>query len=165
MHARRNFIVAYIVLVGIPLLGLAGVLKVGRKLSAPVSVGGTWKVEADANRILPGPCGEAIAASGESLTILQSGTNLVVSLDGSASAQGHGWIEGNTLRAPLALAKGSSHSGCNSEQPLTFTATVDPRSDPRLLSGILTAGLCPSCSVTSFRATRQPRPTTGTGGH
>ena len=164
-HARRNFIVAYIVLVGLPLIGLAGVLKAGRKLSAPLSIGGTWKLQADSNRIIAGPCGEAIDPSGITLNILQSGTNVSMSLEGAAVAQGSGALEGNTLHIPLTLAKPAANASCSSAQSFTFNATVDPKSDPRQLSGILIADACSSCSVSSFHATRQPRPTTGAGGH
>ena len=44
---NRNFVMAYIVLVGLPLLGLVGVLRNGRALSAPVSVEGRWTFQAD----------------------------------------------------------------------------------------------------------------------
>ena len=50
-NTSRNFVVAYIVLVGLPLAGLAGVLRSGRNLAAPMSVDGSWKVEADATRL------------------------------------------------------------------------------------------------------------------
>ena len=46
-HTNRNFVVAYILLVGLAVARLRGVLKSGRSLTAPISVDGTWKVEAD----------------------------------------------------------------------------------------------------------------------
>src|SRR5277367_6917005 len=45
--ANRRFVVAYILLVGVPLLGLIGVLRVGRKLTAPVAVRSSIKPEAN----------------------------------------------------------------------------------------------------------------------
>lgn len=45
--ANRKFVVAYILLVGLPVLGLIGVLRVGRKLAAPVAVRSTVKLEAN----------------------------------------------------------------------------------------------------------------------
>lgn len=46
-HANRNFAFAYVLLVALPLFGLARVLRSERKFSAPMSVGGLWTIAAN----------------------------------------------------------------------------------------------------------------------
>jgi hypothetical protein len=158
-RARRRFIIAYIFLVGVPLLGLAGILKAGRHLSAPVSVSGIWAVTANSNHLSPGPCGESTTLSNLSLSISQSGKNLSLALDGGAKAHGSGTIEGISLQAPLILTRdASAAAGCATAQPLTLFATVDPKSEPRSLSGSLSVDGCMACSPIAFHAVLQPRP-------
>src|SRR5208283_757233 len=41
-RTNRNFVFAYTFLVILPLAGLAGILKTGRNLTAPVSIDGVW---------------------------------------------------------------------------------------------------------------------------
>jgi Kef-type K+ transport system membrane component KefB len=49
--ANRKFVVAYILLVGLPLLGLFGILRADRKLAAPVSVNETVSFEANSAKL------------------------------------------------------------------------------------------------------------------
>jgi Kef-type K+ transport system membrane component KefB len=46
-RAGRNFVVAYILLVGLPLLALVGVLRRGRAVTAPVATNAAWKAPGD----------------------------------------------------------------------------------------------------------------------
>ncbi len=78
MHSNRNFIIAYILLVGLPILGLVGILKTGRGKSAPISVDGTWTFQADPSRLAALPCGKSLATS--DLAISQSGESFTLSL-------------------------------------------------------------------------------------
>jgi hypothetical protein len=155
--ARRRFIISYIFLVGVPLAGIAGILRAGKGMVAPTSVNGVWKLVADADRLIPGPCGEAVMASKTSLTISQSGNFFTLAFDGATEAQGEGAIQGTALKASMLLAQNSSGTGCTAAQPLTLTATVDPTSDPRSLAGVISADSCPGCAPISFHAIRQPR--------
>jgi hypothetical protein len=41
--SKRKLIVAYVLLVGVPLLGLLGIVRAGQHLTPPISVGGTWR--------------------------------------------------------------------------------------------------------------------------
>jgi Kef-type K+ transport system membrane component KefB len=49
-YTNRKFVLVYIVLVGLPLLGLFGILRAGRKLAAPVSVSQTASLEANSSK-------------------------------------------------------------------------------------------------------------------
>jgi len=155
--ARRRFIIAYIFLVGVPLLGIVGVLKAGRHIPAPISVNGTWSVSTDSTRLSPGPCGEANSLSNLSLVILQSGKTLSLAMEGTTKATGFGVLEGTNLKVPLILTRDASQAGCASAQPLTLIASVDPNSTPRSLSGSVSVDGCALCTPVAFHAVLQPR--------
>jgi len=153
---NRKFLIAYVLLVGLPLLGLVGVLKAGRGLAAPVSVDGNWKVVAEG---AAGPCVKSLSAMQDSLlNISQSGKGLVLSLDSATKGSSAGVIEGTTINAVLPQA--DSASDCS----LTLLATVDPKTIPRSIEGTASVGDCPACAPVKWRAVRQARPT-GKGAH
>lgn len=156
---NRRFIVAYVVLVGIPLAALAGVLKIGRGLTAPISIDGTWKTEAKA---VPAsqPCNQAISSLLDSpLVISQSGKTLELSLKtGAAKITVPGALEGTKIEASLGSA-----AGCPADQLVTLVASVNPKAEPRSLTGSLSVTNCAACAV-EFRAVRQPKTQSG-GAH
>jgi hypothetical protein len=157
-HANRNFIIAYIFLVGLPLLGLAGILKSGRNLSAPISVDGNWKLETAAKRVATLPCGNFLnSVSNNPLSISQSGTGLIIGINGGSSTA-TGVLEGETIKASFARAN-STQAECT-DRTLTLSAMLESKLDPRTMSGTLTVEGCTSC-VLDFRAVRQPRTTPG----
>jgi hypothetical protein len=157
-HTNRNFVIAYILLVGLPLLGLAGVLKSGRSLNAPFSVDGAWKMEAGATHASPAPCADFLSSVPNSpVSISQSGTSLVIGLGGKTTT---GTLVGKTIRAQFAGANNPNASEC-SDRSLTLTATLDPLTEPRTMSGQLSVQGCTSCVPVEFRAVKQARPTGG----
>lgn len=151
---NRKFVLAYILLVGLPLLGMAAALRSGRHLTAPIAVDGTWKIEANLASIGSRSCANVISSVLSSpLVISQSGPNLVVS---SASAKtSSGIIDGTDLRFPLVPA---ADSGCGSGRTITLTAVVKSKSDAGTLAGKLAATDCDSCAPIEFRAIKQPKP-------
>ena len=158
-HTNRNFVIAYILLVGLPLLGLAGVLKSGRSLNAPFSVDGAWKIDAGAINASAAPCGDSLSSvSNSPVSISQSGTSLVINLGGKTTT---GTLSGKTITAQFAGANSPNTTDC-SDRSLTLTATLDPLTDPRTLSGRLSVQGCASCLPVEFRAVKQPRPAGGT---
>ncbi len=162
-HTSRNFVVAYVLLVGLPLLGLAGVLRTGRTLTAPISVDGVWKIEADASRLSGGSCAKTLASlSNSSVGISQSGKNLVLAFNNPSKTVASGALDGKTLKASIVPVRDSS-SDC-ADRSLALTATVDPKSDPRSLTGVLIVSACSSCTPVEFHATRQPKSSAG-GAH
>lgn len=146
----RNFVVAYIVLVGLPLLALAAVLRSGRTLAAPISVDGSWKVESSVPTASQSCSLFSLANS--PLQISQSGKNLVVSY-GNAKTTAPGRIDGRNVSAVLIPDARS----CSGDQSLTLTATVNPESNPRSLTGSIVVNGCSTCAPAEFRAVRQPR--------
>jgi len=165
-HTNRNFVIAYILLVGLPLLGLVGILKSGRRLAAPFSVDGAWKIESGASRPPASPCGNFLSSvSNAPLSISQSGKSLVVTLRGGTKTT-TGTLDGKTVRAQFAgtVRSGTDKSGAAEcgDGSLTLAATLDPLAEPRTLSGTLSVEGCGSCAPLEFRAVKQPRSPGGT---
>lgn len=161
MSSRNGrFIVAYILLVGLPLAGLAGVLRVGRHLKAPISIDGTWKVDVSTNYAATQSCDRAIdSLLSSSLVVSQSGKILELTLNGTSKTIVSGELEGRNLKASL-----GTRGGCPPDQPVTLIASVDPTTEPKSLTGTLSLANCVSCSPLEFRAVRQPKTQSG-GGH
>jgi hypothetical protein len=159
-HTNRNFILAYILLVGLPVVGLLGVLKSGRELTAPISVDGLWQLQADPARLAALPCGKALAENPETgLAISQSGKNFTLTLSNGPKSTASGALEGTTLKASIVPAPGwSDAASCGSGRELSLVATVDPKADPRSLTGKLSVNNCPACAPVEFYAVRQAPP-------
>ncbi len=163
-HTNRNFVIAYILLVGLPLLGLVGILKSGRRLAAPFSVDGDWKIESSHPAV--SSCGNFLSSvSNAPLSISQSGKSLVVTLRGGTKTT-TGTLDGKTVRAQFAgtVRSGTDKSGAAEcgDGSLTLAATLDPLAEPRTLSGTLSIEGCGSCAPLEFRAVKQPRSPGGT---
>jgi hypothetical protein len=159
-RTSRNFVVAYIFLVGLPLLGLVGVLRSGRHLVAPISVDGSWRFDADAKSDGEIACGSVSTLLNSPLVISQSGRKLEVSFKGTAVAPG--LLEDKNLKWSMPV--GSESNGACGSGSVTVAAVVDPKSEPRSMTGQLSFAGCASCAPLHFRAVRQPKSQAG-GGH
>lgn len=136
-NANRNFIIAYILLVALPLACLGAVFKVGRKLTAPVSVDGTWNVEADLSQISSLPCGKALSTLGSAFVISQSGKNFILTPQ-APKVEVAGSIDGTELKARvLRPADGTKEDGCTE---ILLQASIDPKAHPKTLAGTISAG-------------------------
>jgi len=152
--------------VGLPLLGLVGILRSGRSLTAPFSVDGAWKIESGSGRLPASPCSNLLSSvSNTPLSISQSGRILVVTLGGGMKTT-TGTLDGKTLKAQFAGAdrSGADQSGAAvcGDGSLTLTATLDPLAQPRTLSGTVAVNGCGSCAPLEFHAVKQPRSAGGT---
>jgi hypothetical protein len=160
-HTNRNFVLAYIFLVALPVLGLVGVLKRGRTLSAPFSVDGAWKIEPADRALSSSSCGAFLSSVlNAPISISQSGKTLVVAVSGGARTT-TGTLEGKIINAEFAAADLPAALECG-DHGLTLTATLDPLAGPRTLNGTISIKDCASCTPMEFRAVRQPRSPGGT---
>jgi len=159
---NRNFIIAYVILVGLPIVGLAGVLKSGRTLTAPISVDGLWKVQVDPAQLAALPCGRSLAfMQGATIAISQSGTNFTLTLDSSPKSMGSGAVEGTTLKAAFASsAPWSSEIDCSGRE-LSLDGAVDLKTNPRTMAGTISLNDCASCVPAQFHAVKQVPPVKG----
>jgi hypothetical protein len=164
-HTNHPFVFAYVLLVGVPLLGLAGVLRTGRTLTPPISVDGVWRVEANTSHLPPQSCSKAFSSlANSSFVISQSGKSLVLTFGGPSKTIASGVIEGKSVTASTGPGVSSIDLGCGADQSLVLTATVDSKSEPRSLAGVLAVNNCASCMPVEFHAVRQPRGQAG-GAH
>lgn len=95
MPGVKRFAALYAVLVGVPVLALFGILRLGAGIEPPLSVGGTWRVAAVDGGALPEILGGAGVAT---FAIAQSGGRLDVTL-GSGTQPASGRIDGRRLWA------------------------------------------------------------------
>lgn len=128
------------------MLGLAGVLKAGRHLSAPVSVDGAWKLD---SQLASGQCSQSLAALQDSgLNISQSGQGLV--LTAGPKSAGSGSIDGTALSGSISL--NNEDQACGTAN---LTASIDNKTEPRSMSGTISFAGCPNCTPLTYRAVRQ----------
>jgi hypothetical protein len=153
-HSNRNFVVAYVLLVALPLFGLAAILRSGRTLSAPMSVGGPWKITANQDQLAGFPCGKSLLAQNGAFALSQSGKAFTLSTPNSAFSGTSGTVEGNTVNATLIpSAVAAKEAGCG-EYSLLLTAVVDTQASPRTLQGALRIQSCPGCPAIEFHGIR-----------
>lgn len=154
-RTNRNFVIAYALLVALPVAGLLGVLKYGGTLQAPVSVDGVWKLQSDPARFAVLPCGASFATAADvAITISQSGKGFTLDVANGLKTTTAGVIDGNTLTASLVPSNPWSTPSCGAGRVLQLTASVDPKADPRTLAGELAVSDCSTCAPIEFRAIR-----------
>lgn len=153
LSSLRRFAIGYILLVGLPLLGLIGNLRLGHKLIAPISVDGIWDITSiqDAN----GECAQSVAARDLAFTIIQSGKHLLISSSGDPMNSVDGQIQGERVTAVslrLSPENDSGHSCGNIR--LSLSASINsPR--PVTMAGALSMDGCSSCPPLRFTALKR----------
>ncbi len=157
MLAGKNFAVAYLILVIIPMLGLAGVLRSGSKLIAPSSIGGHWRMQANAPGLAPLPCAGSMATMRDvDFTISQSGRYFALKFANPVMPSTSGFIEGTTIKANISLpAEGVKEAGCSGGHEFSMIATLDSKTIPNSMAGLLSEKDCAACSPAEFRAVRE----------
>jgi hypothetical protein len=164
-RTNRNFAAAYIVLVALPVLVLAAVLRSERNLAAPIALGGQWRIQIDAAKLAALPCEKSLFTSeGAGFTVSQSGKNFTLNRVNSPMPGASGQIEGTAMKATiLASAEGAQEAGCGG-RVLSLTAKVDPKENPLSLEGRLSVEDCSTCLPVEFRAIREGQ-ARAKGGH
>jgi hypothetical protein len=158
-HPNRNFVLAYIFLVGLPVVGLLGVLKNGRTLRAPHSIDGIWQFQADADQLALLPCGRVFAENPNlALAVSQSGKNFTLTIVNGPKARASGVLDGTTVKASIAASTEWPQENCGTDRKLTLLATLDPTAQPPSLSGEISVPNCAECKAVPFRAARQSQP-------
>jgi len=165
-HTSRNFIFAYALLVILPLVGLAGVLRTGRSLVPPPSIDGVWTLQLDSAPLSALACGNILAAiPDKAIVISQSGRTLILNAAAGSKLSGAGTLEGNALRGVIASPPDSPvQANCPASRSLSLNATVEQAGDFRSLTGTLSVMDCAACPAVGFRAERQ-KPAAPKGGN
>lgn len=162
---KRKLMVAYVCLVGLPLLALVGIVRAGQYLRPPISLGGEWNLEADFGSWQSKPCRELVAAVHQPFfSVSQSGSNLAVTLNNPQKTVLAGELRGTSLT----IGAGGPHrspsrfAACGNAEAVRLIARVTGQARQRLLEGTLDLEGCPKCPPVPFRATRLASP--GSGG-
>jgi hypothetical protein len=139
-------ILSYLALVGIPLLGLLGVLKLGERLAAPAAVHGAYTLT------LPAPREACLAGlfprDEPRVVVAQSGPIVQVRLGGAAGLELRGHTDAGALRASGPLPH-RRPAGCTADS-VGFTGTVTRTPEAWLLAGSLRLVPCDACSPASI---------------
>ena len=152
----RNFVIAYILLVGIPIASLLLILEHGRKMTAPVSVDGNWLLQGDLTSLTALPCGSATPVPEDAvLNISQSGKNFEVTLPNGFRTETSGVIEGKVLKATLAPTLQPHSAPCGKDHSVTLTASLNLDTRPKSLEGTIGVEDCQTCAPFNFVAVRQ----------
>ena len=156
-------VLLYLVLVGIPVLGILGLLQVGQTLSAPISLAGTWSAHLDA------PNGNSIAgnhllhAGPTVLNISQSGPQVTLAFNDDQKTT----LVGN-VRAMDINAVGSGQDGATGKSATTsiyLTAKLERQTEPARLAGIVIFDDGSLRTEVPLIAIRQNEVRKATGGH
>jgi hypothetical protein len=134
-----KLLISYLLLVGVPILGVFGLLRIGANLAAPVAVAGEWVLtEAPSSVCMSG----LVWDQPPRMAIAQSGRLLVVSLSDANHSVLTGKLEGLALTAT------------ESDRGLWLSAAVDKSADPYQMQVELTLSDCPE--PVQWSATRFP---------
>ena len=154
--SRKKLIAAYVLLVGVPLLGLLGILRAGQRLAAPVSVGGTWNLEDDLTPLAGSGCRGAFAKISQPFfAISQSGSQLTFTLNNPERTILPGTIRQSTVTMGSESSAGDASGECSHPQAIRFQAALSRQGLQRSLTGRLSIAGCPDCPGIPFRAVRQ----------
>lgn len=147
----------YAGLVGVPSLGVAGIIRVGERITPPMAVGGRWDVTFAADAaVAPGCFAVDSAAQPIPLTIVQSGTHVTVTIGDPVSAAGDGRLDGERVEVTLPAPREPDR--CESSVPTTLAASIARDDARRTLTGELARPGCASCAPLAFRAEHSTEP-------
>jgi hypothetical protein len=149
--AQVKHLVQYLMLVGLPFLGLLGVLRIGRDMTAPMAVHGTYLVTTTGGT--GGSCLRELLAD-SSLAVTQSGERIQVRV-GRRAVRLDGQLNGNRLRAEGELPTTTT---CPSGEPIRFEGLATRVAGQVRLDLQLRAecAACGSLTLEAFRARREP---------
>jgi hypothetical protein len=151
-----RFGLAYLFLVGAPILMLMAVLKYGQRLTASPSIDGAWTLITDSNPTLSPSCAVvASIAQPSTVMISQSGKSVVVHFANDLIPSASGRLDDQTLKVSFSFKRGFSMPGCPNSHAFFWTAFLDHTPSPTSLTGYWSVDGCPLCASRSVKATRQ----------
>ena len=136
-------IVAYLLVVGGPLLGLLGVLRIGRDIRAPMSVHGAYVLQvSDSGAVRAQPCLRYLLSGTDStLRITQSGAQVAATLGPEKNVALRGDLDGDRLRLAGAIdaAAVPDSNACASGDTLYLTVRASRDEIVKRLDGTAAA--------------------------
>jgi hypothetical protein len=116
----------YVTLVGLPILGVFGVLKLGKELRSPISVAGAWRLELSREWSNGVDCGPVRLSDALTINVSQAGSALSLSVEAG---------EVGGLTGELA---GSRISAAGKASAILIKAEIDTAAEPDRMSGFIT---------------------------
>lgn len=147
-------ILLYLALVGLPILGVLAILRLGEEIEAPPHLGGVWSASlAPAAQLVP-PCVE-LAHDSTVFRIAQSGIHVSIVLNDAARTRIESRLVADRLwgRNERLPTLGTARNACP-DASLELAAEVVAHGRDSILVGHLWAGGCAACEPVSFRARR-----------
>lgn len=145
-------VLLYILLVGLPLLGILEVLHIGKHLKPPIFLGGTWSIQVSRETADIGSCGDLpIHFDGALLNISQSGSSLILTFGGEQKTSLAGEIHDSFIVAGSLYQSADKALAADAPGAIRFQAQVD---QPDRLQGVLKLTNCPALQSLPFTATR-----------
>jgi len=140
----------YLAFVGVPILALLGILRLGANLTAPRAVHGQYAVMADSSGHTP--CVSALSRTPQ-LIVRQSGARLDIRF---GDLKLKGLVVGDSLTAVAPIREGSPlrTGGCAAADSLRLAATHAAGDTQQRLFGSLHFDECAGCGSLPFEATR-----------
>ena len=149
----RKFAIGYVLLVGVPLLGVIGNLHLGRKLSAPIAVDGVWDITIAA-LLTNDDCAQSLSARSLVLAIAQSGNHLLISSSADLMNGVDGQIDGRRVTAAsLPLSSGNNKNRC-ADTKVSVSADINS-TRPVAMDGELSVEGCSACPPLRFTALKR----------
>ena len=143
----------YLALIGISIVALAGVMRIGKSILAPPHVSGVWRITDETGNHAADPCGPpSPGALPLELEIAQSGTVMELVFRGDHPVRTVARLRGDTLFAsPL-----EPIPPCTDRWSLR--AQFNEADAPERVTGLWTATDCDECAPRRFTATRRDGP-------
>jgi hypothetical protein len=145
----------YFFLIGAPVLGILGLLRMGRDLTPPVSIKGAWTVKLDPQPPGDQACEESRLFDDTTLTISQSGSHLLLKFNDKKGTALDGQIGDSNV-----MAEGRHHSAAGADEQggtaaISMRATLERQTGPGSLRGELILNGCAPGVRVPFTATRK----------
>ena len=151
---RINPILLYLSLVVFPVAGVFGIVRLGKRLRAPVSVGGVWRVDLSPRAPLTPACdGLDVSSHPLILTVSQSGPHLILTFGEDKRVELVGAIDGEVVSGKSSAPTTAMNR--EGRSPIHMQAVVERQSESDRLHGVLTFPNCAAHSELSFTATRE----------
>lgn len=155
----------YLVLVGFPVLGILGLLRVGQTLSAPSSLAGRWNAQLGVPTSLVSSAGDPLIHPGATiLSITQSGPQVLLTFDDIQKQPLIGTVQDSVIYARFVPESASDTSGL-ATAAIYFQGRIDRQTDQARLLGVLTFDRGPVRTEVPLTAVRQSESRATTGGH
>ena len=152
MAAISRMVIQYLLLVGLPVVGIAAALQAGAKVQAPADISGRWLVTAISRGTVPGSCLASVGRVGPiPLRIRQSG--------GYLSARMLGWngpASGRIVGVRVTIDwPEAQEAACVSALRVDAQLERHPGGEPTL-KGTMRIRECLECGVANFVAEKRP---------